>query len=83
MKITLSCGSTRPKPKTGDTRTTKAHGLQIRVPLHVHNIRGEPIGYDCTGGKQRYEWRKPETLKGTRYEYLLRRPDIAKLMGGL
>lgn len=46
----------RPKPKAGDRRTTKRHGPQVRVMKVARNTRGEPIGYDCTGGRQRYEW---------------------------
>lgn len=73
MKIHITSGRHRKKPATGDTRTTKKHGLQIRVPVMVHNQRGEPIGYNCTGGRQNYEWRKPSELTGTRFEYLLKR----------
>lgn len=76
MRITISAGTPRPKPATGDTRVTKKHGLQIRVPELVHNRRGEPVGYNCTGGRQNYEWRSPASLVGTRWAYLLTKLEI-------
>lgn len=71
MKITINF-TARKKPATGDQRVSKKHGLQIRIPSMVHGPRGEPIGFDCSGGRQRYEWRKPDELVGTRWEYLLK-----------
>jgi hypothetical protein len=56
MKITIVSGPSRPKPRVGDRRVTKKHGEQIRVFSMVHDFRGRVIGYDCTGGRQRYEW---------------------------
>lgn len=77
MKIRIYSGEQRKKPATGDIRITKKHGMQIRVPSMIHNHRGEPIGYDCTGGRQNYEWRKPAQLMGTRWEYLVRKLEAA------
>ena len=61
----------RPRPKTGDRRTTKKHGDQIRVPVLVHNQRGEAIGYNCTGGRQNYEWVSVDAMP-ERWKHLLR-----------
>jgi hypothetical protein len=61
--IRFSRGAARKKPKQGDRRVTKKHGLQIRVMAMVHDSRGQPIGFDCTGGRQRYEWRAPQELR--------------------
>lgn len=62
MRIHILSSNTRPKPKAGDRRTTKKHGLQIRVMSMVKDTQGRIIGYNCTGGRQRYEWRKPDEL---------------------
>ncbi|NUY33278.1 hypothetical protein F0160_22600 [Paraburkholderia sp. JPY303] len=51
MKITIVSGPSRPKPRAGDRRVTKKHGEQIRVFL-----RTSCGAYDCTGGRQRYQW---------------------------
>lgn len=56
MRIHITFGPTRKKPRAGDRRTTKKHGEQIRVFKMVRDMRGNVIGYDCTGGSQRYEW---------------------------
>ncbi|MEM5325214.1 hypothetical protein VSR34_01200 [Paraburkholderia sp. JHI2823] len=56
MRIHISYGPTRPKPRVGDRRVTKKHGEQIRVFSMVRDFRGRVLGYDCTGGRQRYEW---------------------------
>lgn len=50
MRITI-VSSQRKKPRVGDRRFTKKHGEQIRVFL-----RTSCGAYDCTGGRQRYEW---------------------------
>jgi hypothetical protein len=56
MRIHISYGSARKKPHVGDRRTTKKHGEQIRVFRMARDTRGNIIGYDCTGGNQRYDW---------------------------
>ncbi|MBR8344671.1 hypothetical protein KDX40_13080 [Burkholderia ambifaria] len=56
MMIHVRYGTARNKPRVGDRRVTKKHGEQIRVFSMVRDIRGNVIGYDCTGGRQRYEW---------------------------
>ena len=55
MKVTFISGSRKPKPREGDRKIIR--GVEhIRVFKYVTNMRGERIGLDCTGGKQRYEW---------------------------
>lgn len=56
MRIHIISGKQRKKPKHGDRRTTKKHGEEIRVFKMARDMRGNIIGYDCTGGSQRYEW---------------------------
>lgn len=56
MRIHISYGTKRPKPRVGDRRATKKHGEQIRVFKMATDMRGNVIGYDCTGGRQLYEW---------------------------
>ena len=62
----------RPRPKPGDRRTTKKHGDQIRLPVLVYNRRGEAIGYNCTGGRQNYEWVSVNAVP-ERFAYLLKK----------
>lgn len=75
MKITISTGPERKKPKTGDKRTTKKHGLQVRVPSMV-KLFGGGLAYDCTGGRQNYEWKTPKELIGSRWEHLLTKEEL-------
>jgi hypothetical protein len=56
IRMTFITAKPRKQPRAGDRRVTKKHGEQVRVFRIVRNFRGEPIGYDCTGGRQRYEW---------------------------
>lgn len=74
MRVTITSGSPRPKPKTGDVRTTKKHGLQIRVP-EMHQIGNDDWAYVVMNGRQRYEWKTPRQLVGTRWEHLTVRVD--------
>jgi hypothetical protein len=46
----------RKKPRAGDRRITKKHGEQVRVLRIAHDFRGQPIGYDHTGGHPNYDW---------------------------
>lgn len=55
----------RPQPKIGDRRTTKAHGEQIRVVVTSGGA------WCVRGSRYVYEWRSPESLRGTQWEYLL------------
>jgi len=72
MRIQITTAPQRRRPKTGDRRTTKKHGEQIRLPVMVHNSRGEPVGYDCTGGRQNYHWVSVDKVPA-RWRYLLKR----------
>lgn len=62
IRITYTSGPARPRPRVGDRRTTKKHGMQIRVLKMARDHRGRVIGLDCTGGRQRYEWVKLHEL---------------------
>lgn len=53
----------RKKPKPGDRRTTKLHGLQIRVQVMAKDACGRPIGRVVNYGRPSFEWRKPEHLE--------------------
>ena len=66
MRIHIRTTPARPKPKTGDIRTTKKHGLQIRIPYKVGGC------YVVSSGRQLYEWIKPEELLD-RYKYLIQK----------
>ena len=71
MRIHISTGPIRKKPRIGDRRTTKKHGQQIRILSVVRDhVTGRIMGYDCTGGRQRYEWVTLDKLPAI-YHYLL------------
>lgn len=57
--------SRRRKPKAGDRRTTKAHGLQIRVWLRA------PCGaMRVSNGRPCFDWVKPADLAPEDRHYL-------------
>jgi hypothetical protein len=56
MRIHITTSPQRKKPKTGDIRTTKKHGMQIRIPYKIDGM------YIVSNGRQLYEWVKPEDL---------------------
>lgn len=64
MIIHIRTIPTRPKPKTGDIRTTKKHGLQIRIPYKIDGC------YIVSSGRQMYEWIKPEDLPDRYSHYI-------------
>ncbi len=64
MNIHIRTTPSRPKPKTGDIKTTKKHGLQIRIPYKIDGM------YVVSYGRQLYEWVVPENLPN-RYKYLI------------
>lgn len=74
--ITITTAASRPKPRAGDTRRTKAHGLQIRVQCMARDFRGRPIGRLVSAGRPVYDWRKPAELDQWD-QHLLQRPEIA------
>ncbi|WP_321820842.1 MULTISPECIES: hypothetical protein [unclassified Burkholderia] len=53
--IRVTSGTVKKKPRVGDRRVVR--GVEhIRVFRMARDIRGNIIGYDCTGGRQRYDW---------------------------
>lgn len=44
-----------PRPKAGDRKVIRGV-LHERQMATVKDARGFVIGYDCTGGRQQYEW---------------------------
>lgn len=53
----------RPTPNAGDRRTTKKHGLQIRVHARARDWNGRPFGFLVRSGRAVYEWRSPQDLE--------------------
>ena len=66
MRVWLSASKPRRKPRIGDRRVTKQHGLQLRV-VCTHDWM-----WMRSGSRYLYEWRSPAELIGTRWEYLVR-----------
>ena len=64
MRIVVMAPS-KPRPKTGDRRYTKRHGLQVRVPETHHGMWVRQNGRQC------YEWRTLAELVGTQFENLI------------
>lgn len=62
MKITI-LGPQRTKPKVGDRRTTKKHGLQIRIQAAARNARGEVVGRLVTNGRPDFYWCEPHNIE--------------------
>ncbi len=64
MRITIVCanGNIRSKPQAGDRRTTKKHGLQIRVQCMSRNPNGTPRGRMVSNGRPVFDWRRPDQL---------------------
>lgn len=69
MRVTY--GEPRKQPKAGDRRTTKTHGLQIRVQCMARDFRtGAPIGCIVRNGRPVFDWRKPLELDPWDYHHL-------------
>lgn len=66
-------GAQRRKPRIGDRRVTKKHGLQIRVVV-THNGM-----WVTTGRSYCYEWQTPAQLLCTRWEYLIKPEERAAI----
>ncbi len=62
MRIIINTGSTRKRPRAGDTKVVKGV-TYVRQIKYAYAPNGERIGFDCTGGRQRYEWVKQEDVK--------------------
>lgn len=58
--------SARRRPRIGDRRVTKRHGLQIRVP----ETSWEGM-WVLRNGRQAYEWRTLAELAGTAFDHLI------------
>ncbi len=53
--IRFSMTRPRPKPQAGDRKVIK--GVEyVRVMSRVLDTQGRVIGFNCTGGRQNYEW---------------------------
>lgn len=51
------------RPRAGDRRVTKKHGLQIRVQDMATGFgNGRPIGRMVSNGRPMFSWVKPEHL---------------------
>ena len=58
MQIHISTTPARRRPQAGDTRTTKKHGPQVRIPVRV--THGTYAGaFVVSNGRQCYEWVSP------------------------
>lgn len=57
IAVTVRSQPNRPKPKQGDRRTTKKHGLQIRIMK-----RDSHGSFIVSGGRQLYEWVSPSAI---------------------
>jgi hypothetical protein len=83
VQVRYFYGEPRKKPREGDRRETKAHGVQYRVQEIARNpATGHPIGYRVSNGRPVYEWRAAAELLGTRYEHYLTAEDRAALVTG-
>lgn len=69
-KVKFITGSRKTKPKAGDRRETKTHGLQIRVQGMARKPNGEPIGRLVSNGKPVLYWRRPGELDPWDYHHL-------------
>lgn len=67
MEIHVTTTPARRRPRTGDTRTTKKHGLQIHIPDRVQSgpFRGTFIV--GAGGRQRFLWVSPAEARTRGY----------------
>lgn len=81
VRVRYHTGSSKTKPKAGDRRTTKMHGLQIRVQCMARDFRtGAPIGRIVRAGRPVFDWRKPIELDPWDH-YLLTADERAALAG--
>lgn len=79
ITYTSGHGTLRPKPKVGDRRTTKKHGLQIRVWSWARDpLTRLPIGMLVHGSRPVFEWVKPHELEKWD-EYLLTKGERAEV----
>ena len=77
IKITIMSTPSKPKPRAGDRRVTKKHGLRIRVQSMARHADGTPIGRIVSGSRPVFSWVKPQHL-ATWDRYLLAPDEIAE-----
>ena len=78
MRVTYS--APRKQPKVGDRRTTKTHGVQVRVQRMARDWQGKPIGRIVSNGRPCFDWRTPRELDPWDH-YLLTAEERAALAG--
>lgn len=70
----------KPKPREGDRRVTKKHGLQIRIHVRAHDHAGRVIGMLVRSGRPVFEWCAPRELPKWQH-HLLKPEDLAQANG--
>jgi hypothetical protein len=70
VKIHITTTTPRPKPKAGDRRTTKTHGVQIRVQCMSCAPNGQPQGRIVSNGRPVFDWRRPDQLDAWDHHHL-------------
>ena len=70
MKVTISYSTPHAKPRPGDRRTTKKHGLQIRTWDRATGMDGKPTGYIVSYNRPRFSWTSPQDLMTWDRHYL-------------
>lgn len=64
MRITISTTPQRKRPKEGDRRVTKKHGLQIRIQCRTSS------GLQVQNGRPVFDWRTLDQLEPRDFTYL-------------
>lgn len=54
IRITITSAPARKKPRVGDKKLIKGV-MHVRRPKMAY-FGDQCVGFDCTGGRQRYEW---------------------------
>jgi hypothetical protein len=62
--------TSRRKPRAGDRRVTKKHGLQIRIHVRARDFSGQPIGLMMRSGRPVFEWCEPKYLPSWDHHHL-------------
>lgn len=70
MKVTISYSTQSAKPRPGDRRTTKKHGLQIRTWDRATDRSGKPTSYIVSNNRPRFSWTCPKDMKPWDRHYL-------------
>lgn len=69
----------RPRPRAGDRRVTKKHGLQIRLPVFAKDHCGRVIGLVVNRGHSVFEWCTPSEVVARGYDQFLSEEEIREL----